>query len=224
MDRTIRMPATFTAAKTEIETRLSKKRLWLSNYKYRQSQLSCTCNSYAISDVGKGADADDEASFTITINYTAVDVFDGKFQSANKCMVLNVLSSLGDGAWGVNNIQRVWRNDYPSAVAIEDTSGEVYFVYLRQTGLELMYFATIPQEQMQTLDMLHLNNPYKIRLNSDVMFDFIEGDIGLVALRDSVEVVFNTPIPIVVTLEQYTKGTVTSSNVLAEENNTTESE
>lgn len=205
--RAQQLNTTFTAAKKELELYLSKEKLSLSTYGYHQ-KLNCTCKKYIISNVGKGEDGDNTASFTLTLQFTAISVNGLEFQHAEREMVLNILSSAGDFAWGVNNIQKVWQGDYPASVAIDDTSGEVYFLYLRPWGIELCYFATLKPQQLEAMNTLKLDIPYSIHLNPDVMFSYIENDVGLIELRKAVEIKFNTVVPITLSLAQYDRNAV----------------
>lgn len=208
-----RLSTTYESARCEIERSLRDRRLGFTSYIYPQNMLNCDCTAYEISNVGKGVDGNNEASFTLTLQYTAIDVFDGECKCAQKNMVLNVLSTVGDNAWHMNNITKVWQADYPSAVAVEDSTGEVYFLFLRAWGLELRYFATIPAMKLDALETLHFDRPYRIKLNESVMFDFIEGDIGLIGLRKGVEVEFNTMIPLTVTLANYDRRVICPASV-----------
>lgn len=190
----------FLSVKKVLEAHLKCNNMRFSNYSDRSVALNCTINAWNINDVGKGVDGDNSANVTVSITYTAViaTIATAKptVETATKQMTLNILSTINDNKWGPIMKARVWKNDYPSAVGIEEVTGNVYLVYLREYGIEFSYFAKLSDGELMILETLHTDAPYEIKVDADVLFQCLEGDVGNNELRKNVIIVLNCLPPI----------------------------
>ena len=171
----------------------STKCVCISDYKQSYTALNCAITTWNINNAGKGACGDNSANMTLTLTYTAVVASDETCQTADKQMTLNILSPIADDKWGPVMRARVWRNVYPAAVGVE-TTGEVYFVYLRDVGLELRYFAQLTDSELANLESVKLDAPYEICVDPDTLFKVIEGDVGNEEMRKNIYINFNSTV------------------------------
>lgn len=171
----------------------STKCVCISDYKQTYAKLNCAILQWNINNAGKGLEGDNSANMTLTLAYTAVVTADEGCQTANKQMTLNILSPIADDKWGPIMRARVWKNNYPAAVGIE-TTGEVYFVYLHDYGLELCYFAQLTESELSNLETIKLDAPYEISIAPDTLFKVIEGDVGNEEMRKNIYVQFNCAV------------------------------
>lgn len=208
---------TFMSVKQVLTAHLKSKTIYFSNYKDRGFALNCAVTSFDINDAGKGVQGDNSSNVTVNISYTAVVAADKECVTADKTMTINILSNINDYKWGPIMRARVWRNDYPSAVGIEDVTGMVYLVYLREFGIEFCGFAKLDDGAMAALETLHRDAPYEIKVRPETLFDCLEGDIGNKALRDNVYIAFNCMPPLNVYAEKSADEVVNTANDIVKE-------
>src|SRR5690606_39242076 len=110
-----------------------------------------------------------------------------------------VLSSSGDTRWTYRARNKIWDGEYPSTVAIDTETGDVMFFNLKPNRIELVFFGVLEGTAFDTvMSELHDREPFKIALDPDAMFNYIDESEGINHLKSNVLVIFNCGIPITV--------------------------
>jgi hypothetical protein len=134
------------------------------------------------------------ANLDLEIVLASSDVGDSE---STRTLNLRVLSSLGDYLWTPRMVSKLWYGVYPDSVAVDKNSGAVYLLYLFSGEL---CFVEIGQLQGSDLEMVlfevHDRDAYKILIEPDAMFTYIDGAEGLSFLQDNFYLEFNCPVPI----------------------------
>lgn len=116
----------------------------------------------------------------------------GKISPVDVVLNLKILCGLGDRAWGYRSKIKVWDGDYPSTVGVDVKSGKVYLLFVRQDVLEVVEFGQIEEKELDMfLDSLNDREPYKIGLEEDTLFDYLDGNEGYNYLKNHVYIQFN---------------------------------
>jgi hypothetical protein len=192
----VRLPDTFVDAKRMIEDSLENKKLSLKTYGAMFSNLA-DVTLYHIAEV---EDEEGYANLDLLITYKYRTMgLSGGFEVIEKTKKLKVLNSIGDSQWTFRMITKVWDGDYPSTVAVDMETGEVFLFSLKMNRIELTEFGKLTETQFEVFKYeLNDREPFRIRLNADAMFEFIDGAEGLNHLQKSVFVEFSCGMPIVV--------------------------
>ena len=184
-----RLPEMFCDAKQAIEDSLENKKLVLSQYNSSLVNM-CDVTHYHIEEQ---SDSEHIGSIKLLITYKErlITKYD-KFETLNKTQNLTILTSKGDPIWPYIMITKVWNGEYPSAVAINEETGVVYFVYLRIGSLGLTEFGMLKDNQLECIqESLNESSPYRIRLDEDAMFQVLGEIEGFRCLHETVYIEFD---------------------------------
>ncbi|MNV96140.1 hypothetical protein D3C71_1911080 [compost metagenome] len=93
----------------------------------------------------------------------------------------------------------IFEGDFPSCVAVDISTGEVFLVSIRGERFTLVEFGCLNVEQLRAfLNDLNDKSPYNLGINPEAMYDYIDGSEGLNYLKKNVFVQFNCLVPILV--------------------------
>lgn len=140
------------------------------------------------------------SNITLTLTYMqSVLTADSQFNLVTKTRKLKVLSVKNDNEWSYQMVDKIWDGEYPSTVAVDLVTGEVLLFNIGTNRIELVDFGVMEDTQFEAF-ILEVNDqePYRIRLNPDAMFDYISGAEGYRHLKENVEIEFNCGIPVTV--------------------------
>lgn len=147
------------------------------------------------------SDDDDTAysNLLLALDYRMVYVNENGMFPMRKSRTLRLFCPHGDKKWTYRMVQKVWEGEYPSTVALDIESGEVFFFCIKDLGIELIDFGYIPKSQLEFFDdTVNDREPYTVKIDDDAMFDYIDGAEGLHHLKRNVIITFNASTPIVV--------------------------
>ena len=155
----------------------------------------CAVTHYHVDEV------EDEEGFSnldMTLVYTEPVLADNPvFQTVEKTAKLRVLSPAGDNDWTYRMIDKIWEGDYPSTVAVDLWTKRVYFLNIRLSGLELVEFGTMEDNQFEAFDEgVADKDPFRITIGEKAMFDYIDGSEGINNLKRNIIIEFNCGIPL----------------------------
>lgn len=191
------LPSVFCDTKQLLDENLSTyRRIVVKSYGSLFAN-SCELIHYHISEV---EDEEQYSNIDISLSYKErVLIEDDRFESVERFHQLRVLCNLGDMTWTYRMIKKVWEGDYPSAVAVDTDTKQIFLVNVRTSCIELVEFGIFSESEFESfMTDVSDREPYSIRLDSDAMFKFIDGAEGINYLRDNVFIEFNcaTKIPI----------------------------
>lgn len=110
---------------------------------------------------------------------------------------LRVLCNLGDSDWTYRMIDKVWEGDYPSTVAVDMDTGEVFLLYLRANRLELVLFGVFSEKEFESFKFeLQEREPFSIKIDEKAMFTYIDGAEGINHLKNKIFIEFNCHVPL----------------------------
>jgi hypothetical protein len=194
----VRLPETFGDAKGMIEGSFdANHKLRLKRYGAMFSNL-CDVSHYHIEE------SDDDEGYanldlTVTYKMRLISV-EEKFDLVEKTRKLRVLNTAGDNQWTYRMIRMVWEGDYPSSVAVDVETGEVFLFSVKVNCIELIEFGVLDAKEHDTfMHELSDREPFKIKIDSDSMFEYIDGAEGVSHLQKNVVVEFDCGMPIEVT-------------------------
>lgn len=143
-------------------------------------------------------DVEGYSNLTLVVTYKQnVFMETSNFTAVEKTRKLKVLTSIGDTSWTYRMIDKVWEGDYPSTVAVDVTTGEVFFLSIKVNRLELIEFGLLSNLELDTFNLeVHDREPYRITIDSSAMFDYIDGAEGINSLRRNIVVEFNCAVPL----------------------------
>lgn len=122
-----------------------------------------------------------------------------QFIEAERTQSLRILCNHGDTGWSINMQNRVFNGDYPSTVAVNLESGEVFFINIRPSGFELCTFGMMDAQELETFKQeCVLRDPFSIRVTEDALFKVIDGAEGTNYLKGNLYIKFNCCVPIIV--------------------------
>lgn len=143
-----------------------------------------------------GSEDNDKSNIELYLQfreYTLTDTENQPLEPKLRCLNLLLLNPSADTKWTLNMITRVWKNQYPDHVAIDESTGEVYLLFISKWGIELKHFARLnPVELQSVLENIDENNPYYIYILATAMFDVLDGSEGNNHLRKNLYISFKT--------------------------------
>lgn len=117
------------------------------------------------------------------------------FVEIPKTRKLYLLSTAGDHMWTVRTKLKIWDNNYPSTVALDLETREVFFFGIKASVIELLHFGTLTEDQMaQIYSELNEREPFSIRIDEGAMFDYIDELQGLAHLRNNLYIEFHCSV------------------------------
>lgn len=200
MQEATRLPRTYIDAKELISSTLESGKV-IAFSKYRQIHSStCTVKNFYISEPFDGQE-EGYANFDLTLNYEVHKIVNNsEFRTIEKTKIFRVLSPIGDSKWNNQNIIiKVWNGNYPSTVAVDTETGEVYFMYIYFNRIEFVYFGFMTDEELETFSFeINDREPFQIFINHNTMFQVLSDLEGVNALQRGVTVTFNCGSPITI--------------------------
>lgn len=190
----VKLPDIFIDAKSMIEGALENKKLSLRTYGAMFSNLSDVTH-YHINEV------DDEEGYAnidmlLTYKFRTLST-DDSFGVIEKTRNLKVLNTAGDNQWTYRMITRIWDGDYPSSVAIDMETGELFLFNVKINRVELIEFGVLSEIEFETFKLeLNDREPFRIKLHEDAMFEFIDGAEGLNHLQKNIYIELSCGMPI----------------------------
>lgn len=167
------------------------------NSHYRRMEVE----NFSIEPIKVEDDHDETYSnLILSLDYKMVFINENGVFPLKKSRQLRLFSPHGDKVWTYRMIQKVWEGEYPSTVALDIDTGEVFFLGIKDWGLELIQFGFIPKHQLEFFDeTINDREPYTVKIDADAMFDYIDGAEGLSYLKRNVIVHFHASTPVIVT-------------------------
>jgi hypothetical protein len=191
----VQLPNTFIDAKNMIVDALSaNNKLSLKNYGGMFANL-CEVSHFHIEEV---EDEEGYANLDLTVVFKMpIMGSDSQFTLVEKTKKLKVLNNAGDNSWTFNMVNLFWDGDYPSSVAVDMETGEVFLFNIRLNRLELVEFGVLDESMFESfIHDVNDREPFKIYLDEKAMFEFIDGTEGRKHLQKNIYVEFNCGIPI----------------------------
>lgn len=191
----IRLPEIYLDAKQAIEDSLEgSNKLVIGKYGSLLANL-CDVTHFHIQDV-KNKEGLGNLTLLLTYKERVINKYN-KFEEVKKSQTLKVLTTKGDKIWPYSMVIKVWEGNYPSGVAVNEETGQIYFLNLRMSGLELVSFAKFTKEELEAFkEELNEVAPYRIMLDETAMFDYIAELEGNRHLKDTLSIVFDCGVKI----------------------------
>lgn len=202
-----RFDTSFEAVKETLSNAFINKRIAFGTWGSKLGNVGYV-KSYDICNVGKGsaADEDSDANVTLVVNYTIAQFDDTGFSSSVEFnSTFDLYSTIGDNAWTNNMKMKVFDGNYPSTVAVDKDTAKLYFVFAYSWGIEFKEFALLPDESFEALEELNTKAPYRIRIDPEAMFLYIDGAEGTNYLRKNLIVEFDCGRPVIVRASERTQ-------------------
>lgn len=194
----INMPSIFSDAKQMLEDNLSTyRRLVVKKYNDIFAN-SCDVIHFHITEV---EDEEGYSNLDIFLNYNERVIIESngieRFEKVERCKQLRILCNLGDNFWTYRTINKIWNGDYPSTVAVDTDTKEVFFVHVRTSCIELVKFGIFSNSEFEAFlaDIIE-REPFRIKIDEDAMFRYIDGATGIDDLVNNVYIQFNCGTPI----------------------------
>jgi len=190
----MRLPETYIDAKRAIEESLEGNKLIIGKYGSLLANL-CDVIHYHVQDV-ENKEGLGNLTLLLTYKVRIINKYN-KFEEVKKSQTLKVLTTKGDKIWPYSIVIKVWEGNYPSGVAVNEETGQIYLLNLRMSGLELVSFSTFTEEELAAFkEDLNEIAPYRITLNEDAMFDYIAGLEGNRHLKETLSIEFDCGVKI----------------------------
>ena len=191
------LPAVFCDTKQLLEENLSTyRRIVVKSYNSKFAS-SCDLIHFHINEV---EDEETYSNIDISLNYKErVLLEDDRFETVERFHQLRLLCNLGDNKWTHRMIQKLWNGDYPSSVAVDTDTKQIFLVNVRSSCIELVSFGIFSESEFDSfLTDISEREPYRIKIDEDAMFDYIDGAEGISHLIENIYIEFNcaTKIPV----------------------------
>jgi len=193
-ESSIRLPDTYIDAKEMIVNNISSYgKVSLKTYGAMFSNLADIVN-YSINEVD---DPESPANLDLTLSYRFRALVGNEFIAVEKTRILKVLCNHGDNLWTYRMINKIWEGDYPSTVAYDTETGEVFFFNVKLNRLELVEFGKLEGTAFDAVkDDLNDRKPFRISISPEAMFNYIDEGEGISHLQRNVIIEFNCGVPI----------------------------
>lgn len=151
---------------------------------------NCVINGVTVEHFG--SEDSDRANMRVFLQFQEYDFeSDGTPKQLVKIMNLLVLNSEADIKWTKRMRTNVWNDRYPTTVAIDMDTAEVYLLFIESYGVELRHFAKLKPDDLEALLLtLDENAPFYIFIDSGAMFDVLDGAEGYSHLLNNLFIVF----------------------------------
>lgn len=192
----ISMPSTFCDAKQLLEDNLNTYRRVVVKRFNEICENSCDLIHFHITEV---EDEEQYASLDISLNYKERIIIGSvdRFDTVERFRQLRILCNLGDNHWTARTKHKIWNDDYPSTVAVDMETKQVFLVYIRPKALELVEFGIFSASEFEAfLTDANDREPFAIKLDPEAMFRYIDGATGIDDLYKNVYIEFNCTAPI----------------------------
>jgi hypothetical protein len=192
----VRLPNVYIDAKELLNDTLNENRkVSIKTYGVMYSQVGDVMHH----SIGEVTNEESYANLDLMLTYVTRQLTfnNDAYAPIEKTRNLRVLNTLGDTRWTYNMIVKVWEGEYPSTVAVDMDSGNVFLVGVKANRIELTDFGIL---ESSAFDAFHndLNDrePFKIKIDEEAMFDVLDGSEGTNHLRHNVFIEFDCGMPI----------------------------
>jgi hypothetical protein len=197
----IKLPHTYSDTKEIIETVLRKNRLLIKGFDSVFNTVS-DIRIYNVEPVNFGdliADdfEDGYSNCKLNLVYDVKTFIEDSPAIIEVSKSLMVLNTMNDTIWTYRMIQNIWEGDYPSTVAIDMETREVFLFNLKPNWLELVRFGILDELQFEAITLgLNFRSPFYIGIDTKAMYQYIDGAEGLNYLKKNIIIEFDCGIPI----------------------------
>ena len=114
-----------------------------------------------------GSEDSDRANMKVFLQFQEYDFEDdGEPKKQVKIMNLLILNSEADTKWTKRMRTNVWSDRYPTTVAIDTDTAEVFLLFLESWGVELKHFSRLKADELEALLLtLDENAPFYIYID-----------------------------------------------------------
>lgn len=139
----------------------------------------------------EGREDNEYPNMEIQLSYTQkIDTGSG-IEWVPNTRTLFMLNNIGDYKWTYNMREKLWDGEYPYTVAIDEVTGEVFFIHIIMGGLVLKLFGREEGLYERIKGYIDEREPYKIKIDEDAMFSVIDGAEGYNHLKDNIYIQLN---------------------------------
>ena len=155
----------------------------------------CEVNNFFIEEV---EDIESPSNLTLNLTYDATYLTEEKgFQTIERVRKLRILSARGDDRWTYRLIEKVWEGQYPSTVAIDLETHEVFFMNITVSGLDLIHFGVLDERQFEAFDLeVNDRHPFRVKISEQALMNFVDGGEGVNHLRRNIVIELDCGIPL----------------------------
>lgn len=190
----IRLPEIFCDAKQMLEDNLATyRRLIIKRYGSLYASAGDVIH-FHIDDV---EDDQGYSNMDMSISYKERVLIEDRFETIERHHQLRLLSPVGDDQWTYTMIGRVWEGDYPSTVAVDTDTRQVFLVSIQMSSVELIEFGMLSEQEFDAfMTDCEDRNAYRIKLDESAMFKVIDGAEGMNHLRETMVIELNCGVVI----------------------------
>lgn len=147
-------------------------------------------------------DIESPSNLELNITYLASYLTEEKgFQTIEKSRKLRVLSAKGDDRWTYRLIDKIWEGQYPSTVAIDLETHEVFMLNVTVSGLDLVLFGVLDEKQYEAFKYeVNDRKPFRIKVAEQALMNYVDGGEGINHLKRNLIIELDCGIPINVPL------------------------
>lgn len=187
----MRKMSNHTEAKEMIEGSIQARHQIKKGYFLEGLSKPCPVEFFKIAEV--------QGLLEMTLTYREQKITkDTLFIDEVKTETLIILTGAGDRFWPYTMKMKVWEGGYPSNVAINKSTGEVFFVRYVLEGMLLESFCELEETELDAiLNDISRTKPYRLGLDAEAMFQYIGEQEGCRVLREGVEIEFDCGVKIV---------------------------
>lgn len=191
----VKYPDTYIDAKVMLENCLSDS----PHLRFRAFEgwftRPCEVNNFYIDEV---EDMESPSNLTLNVTYNASYLSNDRgFQTVEKVRKLRVLSARGDDRWTYRLIDKIWEGQYPSTIAIDLESHEVFFLNISATGIDLIHFGLLDDKQYEAFELeVNDREPFRVKVAEQALMNYVDGAEGVNHLRRNIVVELNCGIPL----------------------------
>lgn len=159
----------------------------------------CEVTHFHIDEV---EDVESPSNLVLTLTYNTTYLSEDKgFQTIEKVRKLKLLTAKGDDRWTYRLIEKIWEGQYPSTVAVDLESHEVFFVNITISGIDLIHFGVLDNKQFEAFEFdIHDREPFRVKIAEQALMDYVDGSEGIRHLRRNIIIELNCGVPIDVRL------------------------
>lgn len=190
----IRLPEIFCDAKQMLEDNLATyRRLIIKRY----GSLFASAGDVIHFHIDDVEDDQGYSNLDMSISYKERVLIEDRFETIERHHQLRLLSPVGDDQWTYTMINRVWEGDYPSTVAVDTDTRQVFLVSIQMSSVELIEFGMLTEQEFDAfITDCEDRNAYRIKLDESAMFKVIDGSEGMNHLRQTMVIELNCGVVI----------------------------
>lgn len=195
----VKYPDTFMEARELLENCLNdNSRIFFKAYDDWQTR-PCEVVNFYIEEV---EDESVDSNLTLSLTYNLPIISEqGENQIVEKTKKLRLLSARGDTKWTYRLITKIWEGKYPSTVAVDIETQDVYFLNITMHGVDLIQFGVLDEQQFEAFaNEINDRYPFRIKVAEQALMNFIDGAQGIQHIRDNMIIELNCGIPLDVKL------------------------